>query len=174
MKKSLIVLLIALLLSVVGNIFFLSQDVFEGTYVSIGNDFKIALKFYDNTFSRKIYLKEGDLYCSTYGFYGEDNRYNSYRDLYDIAYYNVEGYKSYHVPDGNILGNYKEIPGANRHTIFVIGEMESWYYICPSAIIIQVIWIVADTLCVIFILKKAKIKLPKIKLVVEKRNETYK
>lgn len=169
MKKSLIILLIVLLFSVVGNIFFLSQDVFEGTYVSIGNDFKISLKFYDNTFSRKICLKDGDLYCSTYGFYAEEERY--YRDLYDINYYNVSGYKSHHVPDGNILENHKEIPGANRYTIFVIGEMESWYYICPSAIIIQIVWLVADTFLLAFIIRKIKTLKIRIKLVVEKTSK---
>lgn len=147
MKKTIVILILIILASVIGNVLFLSQDVFQGTYIAFSKETTGFLSFDENTFSREIYRESGWLEDSTYGFYTTAEQYKN-----DIKY----------IVNGVIMNT-----GLDRYTIFVLCEGNSWYYVSVSAIIIQAIWLAVDICLMISLIKK----LPKIKIVLENKTE---
>ena len=134
----------ALFLSIIGNILFLSQNFFNGTYYLIDNE-----KFQNRAiFSVDHYVVN----------------YKSYRKDSGALHQQKTGYYSVKKIDGQTIIDIDSFPSPSnestdvlclyRKSIFVMCTCsETFWFICPAAIIVQVLWLVADAMLIIVLVK---------------------
>lgn len=144
----------ALFLLIIGNILFLSQDFFNGTYYLIDNE-----KFQNKAdFSVDHYIV----------------KYKSYRKDSGELYQQKTGYYSVTKIDGQTIIDIDSLPSSSnestdmlclyRKSIFVMCTCsETFWFICPSAIVVQVLWICADVVLVVLLIKKLGLRRYKLK-----------
>lgn len=132
----------ALFLSIIGNILFLSQDFFNGTYYGrrASDEGRCAIRVNGLMADCRVYDLEEKLKV-------EETCYISFTecDGHRDAWFTVAGTNS-------------TVERMHRTSIFAMqGFLEEGWYICPAAIIVQVLWLAADaTFIIVFIKIKNK------------------
>ena len=138
-KKTIIILISALVVSVVGNIIFLSQDFFNGTYYGRrdSDEGRCVIRVNGLMADCRVYDLEENLKVS---------------ETCYISFTECDGHRDawFTVADRD-----STVERVHRTSIFAMqGFLEEGWYICSSAIIIQVLWLVADVALVVLLLKK--------------------
>lgn len=148
-KKTIIILIASLAVSLLGNIFFLTQDFFNGTYIGRrdADEGNFIFTVDHQIVKCKLYEKSGEI----------RREWTCYIDSAtdeDIFITTMKG-------DVEILRIHK-------NSIFSMHcfDETSWF-VCPAAIIIQVLWIAADSVLVVLLLKK--LGLPRFRLQIVKK-----
>lgn len=146
-KNTTLLLIIALAVSVIGNIFFLTQDIFGGTYYQIPSK-------YDN--SRIVFSVDHRIV--DYTRYSREDRSieTEQTGIYSITYH--EGKKIIDVtalPEVLTEGKFLGLLSLYPKTIFVMSNYSNtMWYICPAAIVIQILWLAADIALVVALKKR--------------------
>lgn len=151
MKTNKIILLwiSVLAVSLIANVFFLAKDIFNGTYYQISNK--------DNEY-RYVFSVDGRIVD-----YKRYNRNDGSIEQQATGYYEInhhDGQKIINVMDFVDFGqdgSFNGLLSLHRKSVFVMSNYSGTiWWVCPSAIVIQILWFSAEFVLIWLLLKKIK------------------
>lgn len=153
MKNNRIILLFIALLtvSIIANVFFLSKDICDGTYYQIvnkDNEYRYVFSVDSRIVDYKRYNSDGNIERQATGYY-EINHHDGQKiiDVMDFVDFGQDG-------------SFNGLLSLHRKSVFVMSNYSGTiWWVCPSAIVIQILWFSADFVLIWF-LRKNKNPLP--------------
>lgn len=155
MKNNKIILLwiSVLAVSLIANVFFMAKDIFNGTYYQIinkDNEYRYVFSVNGRIVDYKRYNgDDGGIEQQATGYY-EINHHDGQKiiDVMDFVDFGQDG-------------SFNGLLSLHRKSVFAMSNYSGTiWWICPSAIAIQVLWIATDIVLVWMIRRKNKNPLP--------------